>query len=85
MASKKKPLILSTGMASLSEIEEAVRMAIQSGSPEVTLLKCTSSYPAPINEANLLTIPHLKTAFNLPVGISDHTPGILVPIVAVGL
>jgi len=84
-ASTVKPLILSTGMATLSEIDEAVTAAREAGCTEMILLKCTSSYPAPPEAMNLRTIPHLSTAFRLPVGLSDHTPGVAVPVAAVAL
>lgn len=84
-ASTGKPLIMSTGMASLSEIEEAVQAARDGGAKKIVLLKCTSAYPAPPEEMNLATIPHLADAFDLPVGLSDHTLGIAVPIAAVCL
>lgn len=82
MASTGKPLIISTGMASLSEIEEAVAAARNAGAAQIALLKCTSAYPAPPEEMNLRTIPHLADAFGVPVGLSDHTLGIAVPVAA---
>jgi N-acetylneuraminate synthase len=85
VASKGKPMIISTGMATLAEIEEAVRAARDAGATQIALLKCTSSYPAPAEEANLRTIPHLADAFGVPVGLSDHTMGVAVPIAAVAL
>ena len=85
MARTGKPLIISTGMATLGEIEEAVLAARKAGASEIALLKCTSAYPAPPEEMNLQTIPHLSEAFGVPVGISDHTLGIEVPIAAVAL
>lgn len=85
MARTGKPLIISTGMATLSEIEEAVQAARQSGATQIALLKCTSSYPAPPEEMNLRTIPHMCEAFGVPVGLSDHTLGIAVPVGAVAL
>ncbi len=85
MASTGKPLIISTGMASLGEIEEAVQASRRSGSEKIALLKCTSAYPAPPEEMNLLTIPHLAEAFGMPVGLSDHTLGIEVPVAAVAV
>lgn len=85
MARTGKPLIISTGMASLGEIEEAVQAARNAGATQIALLKCTSAYPAPPEEMHLRTIPHLAEAFGLPVGLSDHTLGIAVPIVAVAL
>ncbi len=83
MAATGKPLIISTGMATLGEIEEAVQAARGAGAKEIALLKCTSAYPAPVEEMNLRTIPHLAEAFSLPVGLSDHTLGIEVPVAAV--
>jgi len=80
-----KPLILSTGMATLSEIEEAVTTARQAGAEEIALLKCTSAYPAPAEDMNLRTIPHMAEAFGVPVGLSDHTLGIAVPVAAVSM
>jgi len=85
MARTGKPLIISTGMATLAEIEEAVRAARNSGAAEIALLKCTSAYPAPPEEMNLSTIPHLAEAFDVPVGLSDHTLGIAVPVAAIAL
>ena len=85
MARTGKPLIISTGMATLGEIEEAVLAARKAGASEIALLKCTSAYPAPPEEMNLQTIPHLSEAFGVPVGISDHTLGIEVPIAAIAL
>ena len=85
MAKTKKPIILSTGMAALSEIKEAVDMAKKSGAKDVALLKCVSSYPANPKDMNLITIPDMRTRFNCPVGLSDHTLGIGVSIAAVSL
>lgn len=85
MAKTGKPLIISTGMATLSEIEEAVQAARNAGATQIALLKCTSAYPAPPEEINLRTIPHLSQAFGVPVGLSDHTLGIAVPVAAVAL
>jgi N-acetylneuraminate synthase len=85
MARTGKPLIISTGMANLAEIEEAVSTARAAGAEEIALLKCTSSYPAPPEEMNLRTIPHLSDAFGVPVGLSDHTMGVAVPVAAVAL
>jgi len=84
-ASKGKPIILSTGIASLADIEEAVNACRRVGNNQIALLKCTSSYPAPIEEANLLTIPHLKDTFNVIPGLSDHTMGHSVAVAAVAL
>jgi N-acetylneuraminate synthase len=85
LANTGKPLIISTGMATLGEIEDAVQAAQKGGTREIALLKCTSAYPAPPEEANLRTIPHLAEAFGLPVGLSDHTLGIAVPVAGVAL
>jgi N-acetylneuraminate synthase len=84
-ASKKKPLILSTGMASLTEIEQAVIVAKLAGCDDIILLKCTSTYPAEPTQSNILTIPHLRDAFGCQVGLSDHTAGIGVSVAAVAL
>lgn len=80
-----KPVIMSTGMASLAEIDEAVRTLRQAGAAGVALLKCTSAYPAPPDAMNLSTIPHLAEAFDVPAGLSDHTLGIAAPVAAVAL
>jgi pseudaminic acid synthase len=80
-----KPLILSTGMASIEEIEEAVNTARQAGAREIALLRCTSAYPALPCEMNLRTIPELARRFEVPVGLSDHTMDVAVPVVAVAL
>jgi pseudaminic acid synthase len=85
MARTGKPLIMSTGMASEAEISEAVESARGAGATQIALLKCTSAYPAPPEEANLLTIPELARRYDCPVGLSDHTMGIEVPVVAVTL
>ncbi len=85
MARTGKPLIISTGMATLEEIEEGLTTARQAGATQIALLKCSSSYPAPPDEMNLQTIPELARRFNVPVGLSDHTMGITVPITAVAL
>jgi N-acetylneuraminate synthase len=80
-----KPVILSTGMASLAEVDEAVQTIRKAGNNALALLKCTSAYPSPPEEMNLRTIPHLADAFQVPVGLSDHTLGIAVPVAAVTL
>lgn len=85
VAATGKPVIMSTGMGSLAEIDDAVRAFRAAGGKELALLKCTSAYPAPPEEMNLRTIPHLAEAFNVPVGLSDHTLGIEVPVAAVAL
>lgn len=80
-----KPMIISTGMATLAEIDEAVQAAQGAGATNIALLKCSSAYPASPAEMNLRTIPHLAEAFGLPVGLSDHTLGIVAPVAAVAL
>ncbi len=80
-----KPVIVSTGMASLSDIEEAVKTLKEAGASEIALLKCTSAYPASPGDMNLRSIPHLAEAFGVPAGLSDHTLGIAVPVAAVAL
>jgi len=85
MARTGRPIIISTGMATLGEIEEAVQAARSAGATQIALLKCTSAYPAPPEEMNLHTIPHLAQAFCVPVGLSDHTLGNAVPAAAVAL
>ena len=84
-ASKGKPRIMSTGIATLREIQEAVDACHRVGNNDITLLKCTSSYPAPLNEANLLTIPDIAKRFNCKVGLSDHSTGNVVACTAVAL
>jgi pseudaminic acid synthase len=85
MAGTGKPLIMSTGIASEEEISEAVQAARGAGATQIALLQCTSAYPAPPEEANLVTIPELARRFDCPVGLSDHTMGVAVPIAAVAL
>lgn len=85
VAATGKPLIMSTGMATISELDEAVRCARQAGCRELVLLKCTSSYPAGPEDSNLLTIPHLCKLFDCLVGLSDHTRGVGVAVAAVAL
>ncbi len=85
IAATGKPMMLSTGMATLGEIEEAVLTARAAGAAEILLLKCTSAYPAPPAEIHLRTLPHLAQAFDVPVGLSDHTLSTAVPIAAVAL
>lgn len=85
IASKKKPIIMSTGMASLNEIRDAVETAKKAGAKQITLLKCTSAYPSLPEEVNLVAMPYLSAVFHLPVGLSDHTLGIAIPIAAVAL
>lgn len=85
IAQTGKPVIMSTGMATLSEIDEAVSTLRIAGNNQLALLKCTSAYPAPPEEINLRTIPHLAEAFGVPIGLSDHTMGVTAPVVAVSL
>ena len=80
-----KPIIMSTGMASLAEIDDAVQAIRSEGNEQFALLKCTSAYPSPPEAMNLRTIPHLSQAFGVPAGLSDHTLGIAVPVGAVAL
>ncbi|MFC2006420.1 N-acetylneuraminate synthase [Chloroflexota bacterium] len=82
---KKKPVILSTGMAALDEIEEALAAIREEGLDEIILLHCVSCYPTKMEDINLRTMETLKQVFGIPVGLSDHTPGITVPIAAVAL
>jgi N-acetylneuraminate synthase len=80
-----KPVIMSTGMASLDEISEAVAAIRGAGNQQLALLKCTSAYPARVEDMNLRTIPDLAARFNLPVGLSDHTLDLAVPVASVAL
>lgn len=84
-AKTKKPLIMSTGMADICEIQEAVTTARNAGAKEIVLLKCVSSYPAKPEEMNLKTIPHMQELFGCPVGLSDHSLGIGASVCAVAL
>lgn len=84
-ASKGKPIIISTGIATLEDIKNVVQICKKEGNKEIILLKCTSSYPAPLEKANLKTMVDLKERFGVEVGFSDHTLGIVAPIVAVSL
>lgn len=85
VASKGKPIILSTGLADQSDIKLAVKTCKDVGNKNITLLKCTSQYPATIEDANLNTIPDMKKRFGVQVGVSDHTMGSTVPVVATTL
>lgn len=85
IAKTGKPVIISTGMASLDDIREAVKVFKASGRDQIALLKCTSAYPAPAEEMNLRTIPELSKIFDVPVGLSDHSIGNEASIVAVAL
>jgi len=85
IASKGKPIIISTGIATLADIEEAVNACKRMGNEQIILLKCTSAYPAPVEEANLLTIPNMSDTFGTIVGLSDHTLGSSVAIASIAL
>ncbi|WP_340005369.1 pseudaminic acid synthase [Paenibacillus sp. FSL K6-0276] len=85
VASTGKPMIMSTGMATPAELDEAVRTAREFGCSQLVLLKCTSTYPAEPTNSNLSTIPHMRQLFNCEVGLSDHTLGIGVSIASVAL
>ncbi len=85
IAQTGKPVIMSTGMATLSEIDEAMRTLRQAGATQIALLKCTSAYPALPAEMNLRTIPNLGDTFGVPVGLSDHSIEVAVPVAAVTL
>lgn len=85
VAQTGKPLIVSTGMATVAELDELVRTARQSGCDDITLLKCTSSYPATPVGSNILTIPHMKELFRCTVGLSDHTLGIGAAVASIAL
>jgi len=84
-ASTGRPLIISTGMASLGELEQAVSTAREAGCEQLSLLKCTSTYPATAENTNISTIPHLKQLFSTEVGLSDHTMGVGVAVASVAL
>jgi pseudaminic acid synthase len=85
IAETGKPVILSTGMANLAEIDEAVGTVRSTGNHQLALLKCNSAYPAPPEDMNLRTIEHLARAYKVPVGLSDHTLNLAVPVAAVSL
>ena len=85
VASKGRPIIISTGIATIDEIQDAVDICRSEGNDEIVLLKCTSAYPAPLDEANLKMIPNLAETFGVVSGFSDHTIGSTAPIVAVTL
>jgi N-acetylneuraminate synthase len=85
VAATGKPMIMSTGMATVAELDEAVRAAREAGCAQLILLKCTSTYPASPGNTNTLTIPHMRTLFDCEVGLSDHTLGIGVAVAAVAL
>jgi pseudaminic acid synthase len=85
IASKDKPMIISTGVAEIEDIQLAIDTCSKTGNDDITLLKCTSEYPSTADKANLLTIPDMKERFGVSVGVSDHTLGGIVPVVAVSL
>ncbi len=85
VARRGKPMIISTGMANLAEIGDAVDTALQHGAPGVVLLHCVSAYPAPMDEANVRTVPDLAARFGVISGLSDHTPGSAASVAAVAL
>ena len=85
VAATGKPIILSTGMASIAELDEAVTTAREAGCKDLVLLKCTSSYPATPENTNILTIPHMRELFDCEVGLSDHTMGVGVSVASVAL
>lgn len=85
VASQGKPVMVSTGIATLSDIEEALAACRRAGNDQVILLKCVSEYPTPLENVNLLTISDMRERFGVPVGLSDHTRGISVPVASVAL
>jgi N,N'-diacetyllegionaminate synthase len=85
IAQKSKPIILSTGMSYLGEVERAIAVIVQEGNSNLSLLHCTTNYPCHFDEVNLNAMITLKEAFKLPIGYSDHTIGIVVPIAAVAM
>lgn len=85
VAATGKPLIISTGMATVAELDETVRAAREAGCQDLVLLKCTSTYPATAENTNVLTIPHMRELFGCEVGLSDHTMGVGVSVASVAL
>ena len=85
IAKKGLPIILSTGMSTLEEVAEAVSVMKETGCKDLTLLHCTSNYPARVEDCNLLAMKTMADAFDVPVGYSDHTPGIYVPLAAAAM
>ena len=85
VAATGKPMIISTGMASIAELDDTVRAAREAGCNDLILLKCTSTYPATPSNTNILTIPHLRELFGCEVGLSDHTLGMGVAVASVAL
>ena len=85
IAQKKKPIILSTGMATLEEVKKAIKIVNSVGNREIILLHCVSNYPSKLKDANIRAMVTMQNTFNLPVGYSDHSPGYIVPLGAVAL
>jgi pseudaminic acid synthase len=85
VAATGKPMIISTGMANIAELDDTVRAARQAGCQDLVLLKCTSTYPATADNTNILTIPHMRELFGCEVGLSDHTMGVGVSVASVAL
>jgi len=85
VAATGKPLIISTGMASIAELDDTVRAARDAGCKDLVLLKCTSTYPAAAGDSNILTIPHMRELFDCEVGLSDHTMGVGISVASVAL
>ena len=85
VAKKQKPIIISTGIATFEEIQEVVKICKNANNNDIMLLKCTSQYPAPLNQANLKTILDMQEQFGVEIGFSDHTLGIIAPVVAATL
>jgi N-acetylneuraminate synthase len=85
VAATGKPLIISTGMATIAELDETVRAARKAGCKDLVLLKCTSTYPATADNTNILTIPHMRELFDCEVGLSDHTMGVGVSVASIAL
>jgi pseudaminic acid synthase len=85
VASKSKPVILSTGIASKEEVAEAVEVCRKAGNNQIALLKCTSAYPTPLDQVNLLTLTDIKDSFKTVVGVSDHTMSSLVSVASIPL
>ncbi len=85
VAKTGKPIIMSTGVADYNDIQIALNACYEMGNHDIALLKCTSEYPATLDQANLLTIPDMKSAFNIRIGVSDHTMGDIVPMTSVAL
>jgi len=85
VAATGKPMIISTGMASIAELDDTVRAARHAGCQDLVLLKCTSTYPATADNTNILTIPHMRELFGCEVGLSDHTMGVGVSVASVAL